>query len=118
MPWVDEGSCTGCGVCIDNCPVGAIVPEDEKAKIDMRECIRCGVCHEVCAQDAVRHDSEKLPERIKANVEMTNKFMHACAYYLGDSKEKMTCLGRMIKHFNREKTIAEKTIQELEKLRH
>jgi hypothetical protein len=48
---------------------------------------------------------------------MTNRFMDACAYHLGDSKERMTCLRRMINHFKKEKTIAENTIQELEKLR-
>lgn len=91
--------------------------EDEKAKINMEECIHCGTCHSVCPSEAVRHDSEKIPENIKANVEETKKFMELCAKYLGDVKEKNKCLQRMIKHFNKEKLVAEKTMEELEKLK-
>jgi len=43
--------------------------------------------------------------------------MELCAKYLGDIKEKNKCLQRMIKHYNKEKIIAEKTIKELEKLK-
>ena len=117
MPWVDEGTCTGCGICVEKCPVGAILMEGKKAKINMDECIHCGTCHGVCPQQAVRHDSEKTPEDIKANVEMTKRFMEACKEHLGDDKEKKKCLERMIKHFNREKLIAEKTLEEIESLR-
>ena len=32
MPWVNEDMCVGCGVCVDDCPVGAItLKEDQKA---------------------------------------------------------------------------------------
>jgi len=117
MPWVDVDRCTGCGICVEKCPVDTILMKDEKAKINMDECIRCGICHNVCPEQAVRHDSEKVPEEIKANVEMTKRFMEACEKYLGDVKEKWKCLERMKKHFNREKIVAERTIGELEKLK-
>jgi ferredoxin len=117
MPWVDVDKCTGCGICVEKCPVDTITMEDEKAKINMNECIRCGICHDVCPEQAVKHDGEKVPEEIKANVEMTKRFMEACEKYLGDAKEKWKCLERMKKHFNREKILAEKTIGELEKLK-
>ena len=73
MPWIDEKKCTGCGICIERCPVNAIKEEEGKAKINMNECIHCGTCHDVCSQEAVRHDGEKIPENVKANVEMTKK---------------------------------------------
>lgn len=117
MPWIDEKSCTGCGICVDECPVDTISMESEKAKIDMENCIRCGVCHDVCLQESVRHDSEKILDEVRANVEMTKRFMEACAKYLGDKKEKGKCLKRMKRNFNKEKIVAEKTLSELEKLK-
>ena len=116
MPWVNEDLCVGCGLCIDDCPVDAISMEDEKARINMNECIHCGTCHSVCPEEAVRHDSEKIPEAIKANVEMTKGFMELCGKYLGEENEKRKCLERMKKHFNKEKVIAEKTLEGLDKL--
>jgi ferredoxin len=116
MPWVDVEKCTGCKICVNKCPVEAIIIKDKKAEINMEECIHCGICHSVCPQEAVRHDSEKIPEVIKANVEMTKKFMELCAKYLGDVKEKRKCLERMMKHYNKEKIIAEKTIEGLKDL--
>jgi ferredoxin len=117
MPWVDKDKCVGCGVCVEKCPVEAISMEDEKAVINMVTCIHCGTCHDVCPQEAVRHDGEKTPGDIKANVEKTRNFMEACAKYLGSIGEKSKCLERMIKHFKREKLVAEKTLEELDKLK-
>lgn len=111
MPWVDDNRCTGCGVCVEECPVGAIVMEESKAEIKMENCIRCGVCHGVCVSEAVRHDSEKIPESVEMNIEMTKGFMEDCAKYLGGEEEKDKCLMRMMKHFNKEKVIAEKTLE-------
>jgi ferredoxin len=117
MPWVDQGKCTGCGICAEKCPVNAIEMEEKKAKIDMNECIRCGTCHSMCPQEAIRHDSEKIPDEVKANVEMTRRFMDSCAEYFGEESERWKCLERMKKHFNKEKIVAEKTVEELEKIK-
>jgi len=117
MPWINVEKCTGCKVCVEKCPVGTISMKDEKAEINMVKCIRCGICHDVCEQDAVRHDSEKISENVRANVEMTKKFMDDCAKYLGNDKEKDKCLERMLKHFKTQKIIAEGTMEELEKLK-
>lgn len=116
MPWIDKESCTGCGICVDECPVSAISVTIELADINMDECIRCGICHDVCPQDSIRHDSEKVPEKIRENIEITKKYMELCAHYLGSMEEKNKCLNRMKKHFNSQKIIAEKTLAELEKL--
>ncbi len=116
MPWIDENKCTGCGTCVEECPVKTISMEDEKATINMDKCIHCGTCHDVCPEEAVRHDSEKIPDEVKANIGMTRGFMEDCAQHLGDVKEKQKCLQRMIKHFNKERIVAEKTIEELNRL--
>jgi len=59
MPWVDKTRCTGCGICVNICPAGAISLKNGKAEIDMNKCIRCKKCHEACPKNAIRHDSEK-----------------------------------------------------------
>lgn len=116
MPWIDKETCTGCGICVDECPVDAIAMDVEQAVIDMANCIRCGVCHSICPQDSVKHDSEKIPELVQNNLDITRKYMDLCAQYLGNAQEKAKCLNRMRKHFNKEKIVAEKTLEELKKL--
>jgi formate hydrogenlyase subunit 6/NADH:ubiquinone oxidoreductase subunit I len=83
----------------------------------MSDCIHCGICHDLCDQEAVRHDSERVPYEVKANVEETKYFMEACEKYLGNTEEQQKCLNRMIKHYNKQKMVAEKTLNELESLR-
>ena len=116
VPWIDEDECVGCGVCLEECPVDTISMVNEKAEVNMGNCIHCGLCHEVCPQNAVRHDSEKIPGEVEANIAKTKEFMNACAKHLGNEKEKQKCLNRMVKHFNKEKIVAEKTLKELQTL--
>ena len=33
MPWVAKDMCIGCGICVEECPVDAIVMEDDVAEI-------------------------------------------------------------------------------------
>jgi ferredoxin len=117
MPWIDKDICTSCGTCVEECPVDTIYMEGEAAEIDMENCIHCGLCHDVCPENAVKHDSEKIPGRIEANVSETKKFMMDCEKYLNDAKEKGKCLERMIRHFKSEKLIAERTLRELESIK-
>jgi ferredoxin len=116
MPWVKKEDCVGCGICVDQCPVGSITLRDAVASIDMASCIHCGVCHTACPKGAVRHDSEKIPEEVRENVNITKGFMEDCVKYFGSEDEKQKCLVRMIKHFIKERIVAEKTLQELQTL--
>ena len=50
---VFSDDCIGCGVCVDRCPVEAIVMKDT-ATVDEARCIGCGVCHPTCPTGAVR----------------------------------------------------------------
>lgn len=52
--YIDEEKCTGCGLCLRNCPQNTISGEKKKAhKIDTIYCIKCGVCKDICKFDAV-----------------------------------------------------------------
>jgi NADH:ubiquinone oxidoreductase subunit F (NADH-binding)/NAD-dependent dihydropyrimidine dehydrogenase PreA subunit len=46
--------CTGCMVCLRNCPEDAITGAKQKQHVvDMAKCIKCGACKSVCKFDAV-----------------------------------------------------------------
>ena len=50
---VDRNKCIGCGICVQNCPVGAISLVDGKAEIDRGRCVECGTCARVCPRGAI-----------------------------------------------------------------
>ena len=110
MPWVNEDLCVGCGVCVDDCPVGAItLKDDQKAIINENECIRCGRCHDVCPQEAVRHDSERIPQEVEANTEKTKGLLK----HFETRQEQQAFLQRMIRYFNKEQKVASVTMEKL-----
>lgn len=115
MPWINQDMCTGCGICVAECVVGAITMEDQNANINDDECIRCGVCHDVCPSDAVRHDGEKVQEEIEANLAWVKSLLQH-SYYLNDEGKQKELIQRLKRYFNKTRKIAEKTIEELKKI--
>lgn len=68
---IDEDECTGCGICVDNCPAQAIFWRPHGEDIAMK-CDLCGgspKCVEVCPRDAIvygEYEAEALlpPEKV------------------------------------------------------
>jgi len=50
---VDADLCNGCGVCEERCPMEAIAPDGDTARVDEGKCIGCGVCAHHCPSEAV-----------------------------------------------------------------
>jgi NAD-dependent dihydropyrimidine dehydrogenase PreA subunit len=50
---VDTEKCTGCGACVEACPLDAISLQGEIAVVDEDTCTECGLCVEECPNDAI-----------------------------------------------------------------
>ena len=50
---VDANTCTGCGICVDACPVQAITMEGDVAKVDPAKCTGTETCVGACPVDAI-----------------------------------------------------------------
>ena len=112
MPWIKQEMCTGCGICVDECPVDAMSVSEGKASIDEENCIRCGRCHDVCPQEAVRHDSERIPQEIEANLQWTRRLLR----HFDSAEEKRGLIERMKRYFTKERKVAEQSIARLDQL--
>lgn len=116
MPWVNRETCTGCEICVGECPSGAISTDGGIASIDDNTCIRCGVCHEVCPSDAVRHDGERIPEEVESNLAWVRGLLEN-DYYRQDQQKQAALMKRMERHFAKNIKVAERTIERLGSLR-
>lgn len=102
--------CTGCGTCVGECPVGAITLKGDNASINDEECIRCGRCHEVCPEEAVRHDSERIPQEVEANVQWARKLMG----HFKTDEEKSALMERLVRYFKKEMKVIQQTLEKIE----
>ena len=55
-PKVNKEECTGCGTCVEECPVEAIIIDENEscAVVDEDECVDCGACEEACPAGAIK----------------------------------------------------------------
>ncbi len=53
-PKVDQSLCTGCGTCVDQCPVSALSLKGDFPEVDAGTCITCFCCQELCPEKAIQ----------------------------------------------------------------
>jgi ferredoxin len=61
---VDVVKCTGCGTCMETCPVEAITLLSGKAVIDNEVCNTCGECVQVCPDEAIFSLDVPIPAEV------------------------------------------------------
>ena len=52
-PQVDPDLCTGCGTCVDQCPVSALSMGEIVPSVNPDICITCFCCQEICPEKAI-----------------------------------------------------------------
>ena len=52
-PQVDRDECTGCGTCVEQCPVSALAMEENLPSVTAETCITCFCCQEICPEKAI-----------------------------------------------------------------
>lgn len=50
---IDEDKCTGCGACVDVCPVSHLEMKEGVAVTNDSECMGCESCVEICPVEAI-----------------------------------------------------------------
>jgi heterodisulfide reductase subunit A len=66
---VDQDLCSGCGLCTESCPYGAILkdPETNRARVIDVVCKGCGICASNCPENAIRINHFKR-EQLSAQI--------------------------------------------------
>jgi uncharacterized protein (DUF362 family)/NAD-dependent dihydropyrimidine dehydrogenase PreA subunit len=52
-PYADPDLCTGCGTCVEQCPVSALSMNHQLPQVDGDLCIKCFCCQEICPEKAM-----------------------------------------------------------------
>lgn len=54
LPVIDASECTGCSICCDGCPVGALeLVDGVAALVRPDDCTECGLCIDECPMNAI-----------------------------------------------------------------
>ena len=62
---IDYDRCVKCLECVDVCPTGVIVAEDNKPLVVKPElCIGCLSCSYVCRSDAISHEGIHIEKKL------------------------------------------------------
>lgn len=68
--------CIGCGLCVKQCEVGAIIIKNNVAMIDASKCIGCGKCKAKCPTKAINNLLEEEKKSSNQFISVNNNIMN------------------------------------------
>lgn len=79
-----RGLCQHCGVCVDNCPEGALSIADGRVSYDPGKCVQCDTCIHVCPHDSSPRTQELSPEEVYERVRKQIPFIRGISVSGGE----------------------------------
>jgi ferredoxin len=58
---IDPDICSPCPICVNRCPMDAVIVNEKAAEINLDRCVGCGVCVSTCPEKAISL-GQKPPE--------------------------------------------------------
>lgn len=68
---IDADRCTGCELCVVDCPYDAVVMQGELAVVSNSACVACGICIGSCAFDAISFGGHGQPSDVGVPADLT-----------------------------------------------
>lgn len=63
---IDDDRCSGCGLCVQDCPLGAIRLKDRKPVV-LEACTHCAACVQNCPEEALSLDETPPPDSARCD---------------------------------------------------
>lgn len=80
-----RGLCKRCGVCVDQCPAGALsCGEEGRICFDPSKCVQCDTCIHVCPHDSSPRTQEMTPEEVYEKVKKQIPFIRGISVSGGE----------------------------------
>ncbi|TWI70314.1 4Fe-4S dicluster protein [Desulfobotulus alkaliphilus] len=65
---LEDSLCTGCGICLRRCPMGAFSKEKKSVYLDKKRCIGCGLCVDTCPVSALGLVRKDAPPPVPSHI--------------------------------------------------